>query len=246
MKNLSLKFAVAALLTASARTLNVANNCAGQPPACVTNLQTALDNTCYSNIEMVGSSTFAGNILIDRTLTLDGNGTATVQRLSGKNWALRAESATNVVMKDFDVVGRVGFDSCTNPTVDGLDIEGNAVGLMFVDCTSVDVLWTVADGDRVLSLQDNDSVNVEDCDFAGADFAIVQDGTHSGYPAIRLSGYPDLDANSSTLTNGTAFEHVAAWTSATRSYNSCGTVHEDVSSSSTLWTPIGYQDWPVG
>lgn len=243
--------------SAAARTIYVANDCSGQSTPCTTNLQSALDNGAYNVVSMVGSSTFTGNFIIDRTLTLDGNGVTTVQRNSGETWVLRVEDASSVTLVDFDAIGRIGVSNSTSVTVDGIDITGNEAGLLVVDCTGVDIDSSDITGYRAVSVQNSTGVNFDTSTLTGTDFGLVASDAEvyaistdmdGGRNAVVLQDGdetwdPDFEADSCSLTNGTAYEHVWTWDQASRTYSHT-TVDEVVSTSANLVSTISYPEWP--
>lgn len=262
---LSTVAAVAVLLsagTASAATIYVANNCAGQRSPCTTNLQSALDDTSYATVGIVGSSTFTGDFVIQRTLALRGLSGASLQRESGGTYCLRVEGATNVVIDNVDLTGTLAIYDSNIVTVDDLTITGGDVAVQILDSDDVllnDVVATAST--RAVDVLDTASVSVVDSDLTADSYALV--ASSSGVTVTRgtITGdshvfvlqdgndprYSTLDAEDATLNTSGGSETTWAWNRVTTAYTGCSpTPTELLTSTADLIDLISYTPYGGG
>lgn len=241
---------------AGAAIIFVANDCTGERSPCTTNLQSALDNTSYSGVQLIDNTTFTGDFLIDRTLTLTGTSTSTIQRASGETYCLRVEGTSDVVVKNVDLIGRMAVYDSTDTTLENLDITGNELGLQLLDSDGVTVdTCTIDATERAIDATDTTDILLDTCSLTSDDYALVAssatvtitggdaDGTDNTIVLQEGAGaiLSDLDATSATLTTGAGNDTTWKWDRTTSSYTSCTpTPTEDVSESESLVSLIGY------
>lgn len=265
----SLLFGLAALAVtaaaspAEAITIYVANNCSGQPTPCTTNLQSALDDSRYATVELLGSSTFTGDFLIDRSMTLTGTSSATIQRASGTTYALHIENTTAVDVMYITIVGRAAVKDSSDVLFKTVSISAASVALQINNSDQVQVrTCTVDAADRAIDYVDSQTATIVGGTISSdSGYAVVASSTTlSTSASASLTGaldtvvlqdgndhtiVPSLTATSTTFVKGTGYDHVWTWNQASRSYTTCtpSSPTEEVSTSSSLVSLISYGGW---
>ena len=245
---------------ASARTYYAANNCSGQPTPCTTNLQTALEDSGYSNVYIVANSTFTGDYRISRSLTLTGGTGATIHLKSGKVYSLRVEGTSTVTVGYLTITGRVAVHASSTVNLHDLDISGTDYGVL-VDSGSSGVTLDTLTIDatyRAVDLLDSSSISIVDGVYSGGDYGVVaSDATFTvSYGDIygvhyalvlqngNISPYSTVTASNSSLTFATGGKTTWRWDRCSASYtNVTPSPTETVSQSSSLTGLISYDPW---
>ncbi len=268
MRTLGIHAALAATLIllaaapASADTVYVANNCTGEPTPCTTNLQTALDDTRYDTVSLVANSTFTGEFLIDRAMTLTGASGAEIERASGETYALHIDDATGVTVSNLDLHGRVAINESSNVTIQTCNISNSAVAVHILasdDVTLDDVTIDDTGIDRAVEAQDSTDILIDASRLVADDYGVVASdstvtvdgGTVDGgdHAVVLQDGTSSTITSSLTATNaellaGGGNDTTWMWDRTSTSYTNCTpTPSDDVDSNANLVSLTGYTPW---
>ncbi len=243
-------------LPATAATIRVANNCSRIPAPCTTSLQSALDDTAYSRVDLVANTTFTGEFIIERALTLAGGSGAVIQRSTSSVYALRVESTSGVNVQTTAIYGRIAvYDSVDIDFLTCEVVSGDSA-FQILDSDDVQVRTSsVSAAHRAVDVTDSTNVVINGGVFDSSLYGVVASSSDVSVVLGSITGddralvlqhgnvsvYPSFSANGATLTSDLGRDQVWRWSRGSTTYtNMSPAPSEYVSGTSQLVSPLSF------
>jgi hypothetical protein len=213
-------------LPATAATIRVANNCTGVTAPCTTSLQSALDNSAYSHVDLVANAVFSGEFMIERSLVLTGDTGSVIQRAGGSIYALRIESTSGVEVLTTEIYGRIAVYDSVEVDIDTCIIASGDSAIQILDSDDVQVRSSVVEADdRAIDITDSTAVVINGGDIDGVNYGIVVSSSVATFTLATIYGaersvviqksgvnaYPSVLANGGSITTVAGRDPVWRW-----------------------------------